>query len=118
MVTQGPDQVPGFFYSGKLKILHSYWSFCSLVVIPTILQLNAMSVMSIRIDDEKRKKLKAIASLQGKTMNSIVEELIDQYIEEFTNNNEWSDDVIGIMKVSEPSFEEWENDEDAIYDEL
>jgi predicted transcriptional regulator len=77
-----------------------------------------MSVMSIRIDDEKRKKLKAIASLQGKTMNSIVEELIDQYIEEFTNNNEWSDDVIGIMKVSEPSFEEWENDEDAIYDEL
>ncbi len=77
-----------------------------------------MSVMSIRIDDEKRKKLKAIASLQGKTMSSIVEELIDQYIEEFANSDEWSDDVKGMMKVSEPSFEEWENDEDAIYDEL
>lgn len=77
-----------------------------------------MSVMSIRIDDEKRKKLKAIASLQGNTMSSIVEELIDQYIEEFTNNDEWSDDVKGMMKVSEPAFEEWENHEDAIYDEL
>ena len=31
---------------------------------------------------KRKKKLKAIASLQGKTMSSIVEELIEQYIEE------------------------------------
>lgn len=77
-----------------------------------------MSVMSIRIDDEKRKKLKAIASLEGKSMSSIVEVLIDQYIEDFKTENEVDDDLKNIMKISEPSFEEWDNDEDEIYDEL
>jgi len=77
-----------------------------------------MSVMSIRIDDEKRKKLKAIASIQGKTMSSIVESLIDDYIEEYVNNSDQKSELTSIMKVSEPSFEEWENDEDEIYDDL
>jgi predicted DNA-binding protein len=35
-----------------------------------------MSVMSIRISDDKRKKLKAIASLEGKTISGLVSELI------------------------------------------
>lgn len=74
--------------------------------------------MSIRVDEEKKKKLKAIASLQGKTMSSIVEGLIDQYIEEATSDLENHDEIHAIMKVSEPSFEEWDNDEDKIYDEL
>ena len=77
-----------------------------------------MSIMSIRVDEEKKKKLKAIASLQGKTMSSIVEGLIDQYIEETTSDLEKDDEIKSIMKVSEPSFEEWNNDEDKIYDEL
>lgn len=77
-----------------------------------------MSIMSIRVDEEKKKKLKAIASLQGKTMSSIVEGLIDQYIEETTSDLEKDDEIKSIMKVSEPSFEEWNNDEDKIYDDL
>lgn len=77
-----------------------------------------MSVMSIRIDDEKRKKLKAIASIQGKTMSSIVESLIDDYIKEYVNESEHKSELKSIMKVSEPSFEEWDNDEDEIYDDL
>jgi len=77
-----------------------------------------MSIMSIRVDEEKKKKLKAIASLQGKTMSSIVEDLIDQYIEEATSDLEKDDEIKSIMKVSEPSFEEWNNDEDKIYDDL
>lgn len=77
-----------------------------------------MSVMSIRVDDEKKKQLKAIASLQGKSMSSIVESLIDQYVEEFTASKELDDDLKAIMKVSESSFEEWDNDEDEIYDEM
>lgn len=77
-----------------------------------------MSVMSIRIDDEKRKKLKAIASIQGKTMSSIVESLIDDYIKEYVNESEHKSELKSIMKVSEPSFEEWDNDEDEIYDNL
>jgi len=77
-----------------------------------------MSVMSIRIDDEKRKKLKAIASIQGKTMSSIVESLIDDYIKEYVNESEHKSELKSIMKVSEPSFKEWDNNEDEIYNDL
>lgn len=74
-----------------------------------------MSVMSIRVDDDKKRKLKAIASIQGKTMSSIVENLIDDYITEFYKRNE---ELKSMMKVSEPSFNEWDNDEDDVYDNL
>lgn len=77
-----------------------------------------MSVMSIRIDDEKRKKLKVIASLQGRTMSGIVEELIDQYIREFHKGKKEEDEIEELMKVSEPSFSEWDNPEDEVYDDL
>lgn len=73
-----------------------------------------MSVMSIRIDDNKRKAIKAIASLEGKTISSVVEELIDGYIQDKMN-------ILGeseIMKLSEISFMEWNNPEDEIYNDL
>ncbi|MFU8812000.1 MAG: hypothetical protein ACNA78_03475 [Balneolaceae bacterium] len=73
--------------------------------------------MSIRVDHKKKKKLKTIASIQGKTMSEIVEALIDQYIRDFQQSDE-SEELKSIMKVSEPSFEEWDNDEDAIYDTM
>ncbi len=77
-----------------------------------------MSVMRIRIDQHKKKKLKAISSIQGKTMSSIVEGLIDKYVEEFYEESDQANELKAIMKVSEPSFEEWNNDEDDIYDDL
>jgi predicted DNA-binding protein len=77
-----------------------------------------MSVMSIRIDDEKRKKLKTIASMQGKTMSSIVESLIDDYIQEYIKDSGSRSELESIMKASEPSFDEWDNDEDEIYNDL
>ncbi len=77
-----------------------------------------MSVMSIRVDDDKKRKLKAIASIQGKSMSSIIEDLIDDYITEFYNRNEENEELKTIMKVSEPSFNEWDNDEDDVYDNL
>ena len=80
-----------------------------------------MSVMSIRIDDSKRKALKVIASIEGKSMGGIVSELIEDYINqnkekikelsEKENRNE-------MMKMSEESFMEWDNEEDEIYNEL
>jgi len=80
-----------------------------------------MGVMSIRIDDNKRRALKVIASIEGKSMGGIVSELIEDYIKrnrvkikelsEKENLNE-------IMKVSEKSFMEWDNVEDDIYNEL
>ena len=80
-----------------------------------------MAVMSIRIDDKKRKALKVIASLEGKTMGGLVSELIEDYI--IKNKKEISDlgekaDIIELMKLAELSFNDWENSEDEIYDQL
>ncbi len=77
-----------------------------------------MSVMSIRVEDDKRKKLKAIASLEGKTMTEIMGKLIEDYIEDYKRKNEGYGELNALMKVSEPAFEEWNNDEDEIYNDL
>ncbi|MBT3193066.1 MAG: hypothetical protein HN341_10970 [Verrucomicrobia bacterium] len=80
-----------------------------------------MSVISIRIDDHKRKLLKVIASAEGRSMSSLVGQLLDEYVQrnkaklaEYTQNR----DVQALMKVSEAAFAEWDNDEDAVYDSL
>jgi len=80
-----------------------------------------MAVMSIRIDDNKRKLLKVIASAEGRSMTSLVCELLDEYVArkrsslaDYTENREGQ----ALMKVSEAAFAEWDNDEDAVYDSL
>lgn len=80
-----------------------------------------MSVMSVRIDDNKRRVLKVIASLEGKTMGGIISELVDDYIHK--NKKKISlilekSDLKDIMAVSENSFMEWDNEEDEIYNDL
>ncbi|RKX69512.1 MAG: hypothetical protein DRP60_16580 [Spirochaetes bacterium] len=80
-----------------------------------------MSVMSIRINDDKRKALKVIASIEGKSMGSIVSELVETYIlENKTRIQELSDkeDLKNIMSMSGKTFLEWDNDEDEIYNDL
>lgn len=80
-----------------------------------------MSVMSIRIEDNKRKVLKIIASLEGKSMGGIVSELIDEYIQRNKQKiMELSEkeNLTEIMKLSETSFIEWDNEEDEIYNNL
>lgn len=80
-----------------------------------------MSIMSIRIDDNKRKVLKVIASLEGKTMGGIIMQLIDEYIkrnrEKIAELSE-KENLNEIMKLSEASFIEWDNEEDEIYNNL
>ena len=77
-----------------------------------------MSVMSIRIPDEKRKKLKAIASLEGKSMTNILSELIDEYVEEAQERLSERAEIQEIMKASEAAFMEWDNEEDEVYNDL
>jgi len=81
----------------------------------------AMSVISIRIDDKQHKSLKIIASVEGRTMGGIVSSLIEDYVDEnkvklagLTDNESLS----AIAGLSERSFMEWDNEEDAIYDNL
>jgi len=79
-----------------------------------------MSVMSIRIDDRKRKMLKAIASIEGRSMSNLVSELLGEYVErrrsELTRVRD--DELQAIMRLSEASFAEWNNEEDEVYDRL
>jgi len=80
-----------------------------------------MAVMSIRIKDEQRRQLKAIASLEGRTMTEVVSELLGEYIRrQITqlSRRGRSNDVRALMKLSEPSFAEWQNSEDDVYDDL
>ncbi len=80
-----------------------------------------MSVMSIRINDAKRKTLKIIASIEGKSMSGIVSVLIDDYIKrnkKKINEIAEKEDLTKIMHLSEKSFSEWNNDEDEIYNDL
>jgi len=80
-----------------------------------------MSVMSIRIDDNKRKILKIIASVEGKTMGGIVSSLIEDYIADNKDkiaNLAEAENLQSIAVLSENSFMEWDNEEDEIYDTL
>ncbi|MDA3790594.1 MAG: hypothetical protein PF503_19135 [Desulfobacula sp.] len=80
-----------------------------------------MTVMSIRIDDVTRKTLKLIAAIEGKSMGSIVSGLIEDYIKENIQKVQTlseKDNLHNIMKLSENSFMEWDNDEEEIYNEL
>jgi len=80
-----------------------------------------MAVMSIRIKDEERKLLKVLASLEGRTMTEVVSELLGEYVRkrqaQLVRSGK-SLETWGVMKLSEPSFAEWDNEEDQAYDEL
>ena len=80
-----------------------------------------MGVMSIRIDDDKRKLLKIISSIEGKPMSKIIGELLDDYIrknkDKLKSISEKAE-LLDIMKLSEDSFKEWDNEEDEIYNNL
>ena len=80
-----------------------------------------MAVMSIRISDKKRKLLKIISSLEGKSMSALVEEWIEDYVKK--NEEDYAEqleerEINMIMRLSEPAFMEWNNDADNVYDDL
>ena len=80
-----------------------------------------MAVMSIRIKDQERKLLKALASLEGRTMTEVVSELLGEYVRKRQAQlarSGMSAEVWALMKLSESSFAEWDNKEDDIYDGL
>lgn len=80
-----------------------------------------MSVISIRIDENKRKALKIIAAVEDKTIGGIISELIEEYInrnKEKLIDNPDKKNLNELMKISESSFMEWGNKEDEIYNNL
>jgi len=80
-----------------------------------------LGVMSIRIDDEKRRRVKALASLEGRTMKDLVAQLLDEYLEKRTSllaEAGRTEELRGLMKLSETAFGEWVNEDDDVYDRL
>jgi hypothetical protein len=67
--------------------------------------------LTIEIEDIKQKSLEQIADSKGKKVNEFVKEILDDYLAE-------NEEIGGIMKLSETSFSEWDNEEDAVYDRL
>ncbi len=56
-----------------------------------------------------------MASENGKQVGQFVVDIIDDYIDKsFSENRE----LRRFMKLSETSFNEWNNEEDAVYDRL
>ena len=70
---------------------------------------------------KKKQALKIIASIEGKSMGEIVAELIETYIDEKKEvmiHLSERKNLKELMKMSEFSFSEWDNQEDDIYNNL
>jgi len=71
--------------------------------------------LTIEIEDIKQKSLEQIATQKGKKVSEFVKEILDDYLRRNIVENE---EISGMMKLSESSFDEWDNEEDAVYDRL
>lgn len=71
--------------------------------------------LTIEIEDTKQKSLEKIATEKGKQVGEFVKDILDDYLH---RNVAESKETNGLMKLSETSFDEWDNEEDAVYDRL
>lgn len=71
--------------------------------------------LTIEIEDIKQKSLEQIATQKGKKVSEFVKEILDDYLR---RNVAESEEINGMTKLSETSFNEWNNEEDAVYDHL
>ena len=71
--------------------------------------------LTIEIEELKRKSLESIAAQKGKKVSEFVVEILDDYLHQKEVETK---DISGLMKLSETSFDEWDNEEDAVYDKL
>ncbi len=71
--------------------------------------------LTIEIEDIKQKSLENIAAQRGKKVSEFVVEILDDYLHQKKAENQ---EISGLMKLSETTFNEWDNEEDAVYDKL
>ncbi len=71
--------------------------------------------LTIEIEDVKQKSLEQIAEQKGKRISEFVSEILDDYLRQNIAESRETNDF---MKLSETSFSEWDNEEDAVYDRL
>ncbi len=71
--------------------------------------------LTIEIEEIKQRSLESIAAQKGKKVGEFVIEILNDYLHQKEIETK---DISGLMKVSETSFNEWDNEEDAVYDKL
>ena len=71
--------------------------------------------LTIEIEDVKQKSLEEIAAGKGKKVSEFIKEILDDYLRRNSSENP---ETNGLMKLSEASFAEWDNEEDAVYDKV
>ncbi len=69
--------------------------------------------LTIEMEDVKQKSLEQIAAQKGQRISEFVSEILDDYLRQ---NIGESRETNGFMKLSETSFSDWDNEEDAVYD--
>lgn len=71
--------------------------------------------LTIEIEDKLQSSLETMAFENGKKIDQFVADIIDDYIDRsFVGKKERSH----MMALSEGSFDEWDNEEDAVYDHV
>ncbi|MDX2130351.1 MAG: hypothetical protein SFU91_15050 [Chloroherpetonaceae bacterium] len=65
----------------------------------------------LNIDEHQEKSLSLMAKKQGISLHAFIEELLNSYISE-------KQETLDLMRLSEQSFKEWDNEADSIYDRL
>ena len=71
--------------------------------------------LTIEIEEVKKKSLEKIAAENGKKMSEFVKDILDDYL---LRNRAETEEIKRMMKLSETSFSDWDNEEDAVYDTL
>jgi metal-responsive CopG/Arc/MetJ family transcriptional regulator len=71
--------------------------------------------LTIEIEEIKKRSLEKIAAEKGKKVSEFVKDILDEYLR---RNRAETEEISGMMKLSETSFSEWDNEEDAVYDKL
>lgn len=74
-----------------------------------------MSTTTIKISHQRKARLRSIAAKNGKTVSALLDELVRDFLKVQSREKK---EIKTIMKLSQRSFSEWDNEEDAIYDRL
>ena len=71
--------------------------------------------LTIEIEDSLKKSLEKLATENGRQVGQLVADIIGDYVDRrFSETRE----LRNIMMLSETSFNEWNNEEDAVYDHV
>ncbi len=74
-----------------------------------------MPITTVKISPQRKARLRSIAAKNGKSVDALLDELVRDFLKQQAREKK---EVRAIMKLSQKSFSEWDNEQDAIYDHL